>query len=155
MERFLRDKLPDGKFYDVSPKDRRMMQRIRGSGNHSTEARLRAALVRAGIRGWKVNFRVANASPDFYFPKERFALFVDGCFWHGCPICGHIPKKNAEFWKAKLARNRERDHDNKVSLEGHGIIVLRFLEHELTVSLHKCIQDVRTIITQRRTERDR
>lgn len=149
MERFLRDKLPDGLFYSVSPVRRRTMQRIRSSGNLTTEARLKAALAQAGIRGWKVNYRAIKAIPDFYFPINRFAIFVDGCFWHGCPTCGHIPKTNSEFWKAKIIRNRERDEANRLALEGQGIIVLRLWEHELADSLSTCIKNIRTILMSR------
>lgn len=69
--------------------------------------------------------------PDFFFPSEKLAVFVDGCFWHGCPTCGHVPKSNSAFWRAKIQRNRERDESATEKLEAIGIKVIRFWEHEL------------------------
>src|SRR5438876_615623 len=77
------------------------MRAIRGRGNRTTERRLRAMLVRAGLRGWRMGSTAEIGSPDFAFPQERVLLFVDGCFWHGCPRCGHIPRTNAQYWSAK------------------------------------------------------
>jgi DNA mismatch endonuclease Vsr len=69
--------------------------------------------------------------PDFYFSGQRLAVFVDGCFWHGCPRCGHLPKTNSEFWAAKLGRNRNRDRTAKQRLLALGINTVRIWEHEL------------------------
>jgi DNA mismatch endonuclease, patch repair protein len=139
MERFLKDKLPDGEFKDVNPSHQRIMQAVRGKGNRTTETRFRAALVSAGIRGWKINYSSIYGCPDFFFPTERIALFVDGCFWHGCERCGHIPKKNNAFWQAKIMRNRDRDVKTTAKLRRQGISVIRFWEHEIKESLKSCI----------------
>ncbi|NOY83004.1 MAG: hypothetical protein GXP31_18555 [Kiritimatiellaeota bacterium] len=107
MERQLRERLPGGKFGYVAPRHSRLMKQVRGKGNRTTERRFRAALAAAGISGWHTNVREIKGSPDFYFPEERLAVFIDGCFWHGCKLCGHIPQKNRPFWEAKINRNRE------------------------------------------------
>jgi DNA mismatch endonuclease (patch repair protein) len=142
MEKCLREKLPRGAFYRVKPEHRRIMQRVKGKGCKTTERRLRAALVRAGIRGWKLNVRGVTGCPDFYFPRQKVAVFVDGCFWHGCPECGHVPKRNSAFWRTKMARNSERDADTTAALEIKGIAVLRFWEHQLRDSLQRCIREI-------------
>jgi DNA mismatch endonuclease (patch repair protein) len=69
--------------------------------------------------------------PDFVFPKLRLAVFVDGCFWHGCPVHATRPKGNAQFWKKKLERNVARDREVNAALRRAGWRVLRIWEHEL------------------------
>jgi DNA G:T-mismatch repair endonuclease len=70
--------------------------------------------------------------PDFVFPKLRIAVFVDGCFWHGCPLHATRPKQNAQFWREKIAANRARDRLVTRRLRARGWRVLRIWEHELT-----------------------
>jgi DNA mismatch endonuclease (patch repair protein) len=143
MDRALREILPDGGFRDVSPARSRAMGKVRGKGNRTTERRLRSALVSAGIRGWRLHAKDMPGCPDFYFARERLAVFVDGCFWHGCRKCGHVPKTNSVFWKKKLERNRMRDRRQRRMLERQGIVVVRFWEHELRTSLMDCVEKVR------------
>lgn len=151
MERKLREALPNGMFEDVKPTHSRMMKAVRGRGNRTTEARFRAALVASGVSGWKLNFREIKGSPDFYFPSEKVAVFLDGCFWHGCEDCGHIPQKNRAFWHAKIARNKERDSRNTAILRRQGISVLRFWEHEIRDSLHLCVTKTRRRLGERKS----
>jgi DNA mismatch endonuclease (patch repair protein) len=107
MERLLRKKLKYGSFVDVPIARSLAMGRVRGKGNRTTEVRLRYALVRAGISGWCMHPKLPG-NPDFFFPQKRIAVFVDGCFWHGCPKCGHIPETNEAFWREKFKRNQQR-----------------------------------------------
>ncbi len=69
--------------------------------------------------------------PDFVFPKYRLAIFVDGCFWHGCPRCYKEPKVNTEFWREKIRRNILRDRRTLLLLRKKGWHVMRFWEHSL------------------------
>ena len=118
---------------DIWTKTKRseVMARIRGRGNRSTEGRL-AALFRAhGFTGWRRQ-RPLPGRPDFVFPARRLAVFVDGCFWHGCPRHGTMPKENRRFWQAKITRNQERDREVGAELRRLGWKVLRVWEHELT-----------------------
>ena len=142
MERALRKHLPGGKFENVSQKRSNAMKAVRGSGNKTTEGRLRLALVRAGVPGWTLRPRHVLGSPDFFFLESKLVVFVDGCFWHGCPRCGHFPKKNAAFWKAKIERNRERDSDTTRRLKAKGLTVLRFWEHELREDIESCVAKI-------------
>src|SRR5690348_12195545 len=103
MERVLRDKLNGGTFQNVPVGHSERMRAIKGRGNKSTEARLRAKLVRAGVRGWCLHPRGLPGKPDIHFPKQRLLVFVDGCYWHGCPCCVRARKVNSEYWKAKIA----------------------------------------------------
>ncbi len=106
------------------------MARIRGSGNKATELRLMAIFKEHGITGWRRKAAVFG-KPDFVFSKLKLAVFVDGCFWHGCPIHATQPKTNAKFWREKIARNQARDALVTRTLRRAGWRVLRIWEHEL------------------------
>jgi DNA mismatch endonuclease (patch repair protein) len=145
---------------DVFSKKKRseVMSRIRSRGNAATELALAKLLRRNKITGWRrhVQLRIANEElgikggsgvrkirnskfrirnfkvrPDFVFRQERLAVFVDGCFWHGCPRHGTQPKGNRTFWKKKIAGNIARDRLVNRALRRANWNVLRIWEHEL------------------------
>jgi DNA mismatch endonuclease (patch repair protein) len=122
-----------------------IMRSIRSSNNRSTELRLRGAFVGLGIRGWKIRDRTVLGIPDFVFPASRLAIFVDGCFWHGCPKCNlSIPQHNRSYWATKIARNKSRDRGVRRVLQSEGWKVFRIWEHEVRESPQKCIQRIFT-----------
>ena len=86
---------------------------------------------RISFRTPRSAFRVFSVRPDFVFPKLRLAVFVDGCFWHACPIHATKPRNNAAFWRKKLAANKARDRKVNRALRAAGWRVLRIWEHEL------------------------
>ena len=131
MESKLRKLLPPGGFAGVSGSRSRAMARIRGRHNRTTELQLRMLFVRSRISGWQLHVDCLPGKPDFYFPERRLAVFVDGCFWHGCPRCGHIPTTRRGFWAAKLASNQARDRLVSKRLRAQGIKVVRLWEHSL------------------------
>ncbi len=112
----------------------RVMARVRSIRNRSTEWKIRAALIRAGVRGWKLNAKDVPGRPDFSFSAQRIAVFLDGCFWHGCRKCRRIPASNTEYWNAKISRNRLRDRKVSATLREDGWHVLRVWEHEIARS---------------------
>lgn len=114
--------------YD-SAKRSAIMSRVRGAGNRSTELRLIAIFRTFSIVGWRRKQRLPGR-PDFVFRRERVAVFVDGCFWHGCPLHGSRPESNADFWEKKLAGNVIRDRAVSLKLRRMGWHVLRLWEHE-------------------------
>jgi|ERR1035437_4087779 DNA mismatch endonuclease (patch repair protein) len=117
---------------DVFTKAKRseVMSRIRGRGNKATELALLKLFRRHKIIGWRRHQKVFG-NPDFIFPKLKLAVFVDGCFWHGCPKHATKPKNNRAFWKSKFNRNKARDLLVTRSLRSQGWRVLRIWEHEL------------------------
>ncbi|CCF86130.1 very short patch repair endonuclease [Nitrolancea hollandica] len=117
----------------LSPDERsERMARVRSTGNRSTEGRVEAALVSSGISGWEKHPRDIPGKPDFFFDRYRLALFIDGCFWHGCPKCQRrMPKARAEFWQAKIEGNRQRDRRVRRKLWSRGYHVMRVWEHDL------------------------
>jgi DNA mismatch endonuclease, patch repair protein len=107
-----------------------VMSRIRGTGNENTELRLIQVFRANGITGWRRGSKLPG-KPDFVFPKLKTAVFVDGCFWHGCPKHATWPKNRAAFWLAKLDGNKARDKKVNRLLRGLGWTVIRIWEHEL------------------------
>lgn len=128
----LRPGLGRDRMADVFSRRKRaqVMSRIRGSGNRDTELRLIAIFRAHGFTGWRRG-RPLPGKPDFVFPHEKLAVFVDGCFWHGCPIHATWPKNNAAFWRKKILGNRRRDLAVNSLLRRAGWRVVRIWEHEL------------------------
>jgi len=88
-------------------------------------------MVRTGVAGWRVLPTNITANPDFVFPKIKLAIFVDGCFWHGCSKCYHRPLSNRKYWDAKVLRNKARDKRLRMKLRRDEWSVLGVWEHEL------------------------
>lgn len=109
----------------------RLMSRVRRSGT-APELALRRALCAAGLRYRLKTKHPVPGSPDILFVGARLAVFVDGCFWHGCPEHGTQPKTRPDFWAQKIARNRARDTDVNARLHAAGWRVIRVWEHEVT-----------------------
>ena len=119
------------------------------SAIHSTdtvpELKLRKALFAKGYR-YRVHY--GKNKIDVAFPSKKVAVFVDGCFWHGCPIHSHIPKSNQEYWIPKLQGNVRRDKLTNDVLTYNGWVVLRFWEHELERSegVEKVVDRISSIV---------
>jgi DNA mismatch endonuclease, patch repair protein len=103
------------------------MAQVKSRGNKSTEKQLIGALREAGIKGWRRGYPLFG-NPDFVFRKERVAVFVDGCFWHGHPRKCRIPQTNREYWIKKIGRNKKRDRQVTRHLLKKGWIVVRIWE---------------------------
>ncbi|MGN6555878.1 MAG: very short patch repair endonuclease, partial [Verrucomicrobiota bacterium] len=126
---------------DVFTKTKRseVMSRIRSRGNKDTELALAKLLRAHRITGWRRHVRLKGQGskvkfqvrPDFVFRQARLAIFVDGCFWHGCPMHCNQPVNNREFWRRKLSANKSRDALVTRTLRKAGWRVLRVWEHEL------------------------
>lgn len=106
------------------------MSSIRSRGNATTEQRLAALLRLHGIKGWRRHADLPG-KPDFVFRSGHVAVFVDGCFWHGCPSCYKMPGDNRRYWSEKIDRNRTRDRRNTRLLRRKGWRVIHVWEHSL------------------------
>ncbi len=117
---------------DVFSKEKRseVMSHIRAKGNKDTELALIHILKSNHISGWERN-KLILGKPDFVFQKQKIALFVDGCFWHRCPLHSTMPKNNLEFWRKKLEGNKKRDKLVTKELILSGWKVIRIWEHSL------------------------
>jgi DNA mismatch endonuclease, patch repair protein len=106
------------------------------------EIELRIALRSLGLEHFQTNQKVIKGSRrdvDIVFPTQKIAVFIDGCFWHGCPKHGTWPKANSEFWFAKIQRNKKRDKDTNKKLRAAGWKVVRIWEHENPIRAAKKI----------------
>ncbi|MFF3600884.1 very short patch repair endonuclease [Kitasatospora indigofera] len=129
---------------------RRNMQAIR-SRDTSPELALRSLVHAEGLR-----YRVAakplpgmRRTADLLFRPTRVAVFVDGCFWHGCPDHFVAPKTNPDYWNEKIDRNVHRDRDTDMKLAKAGWLVLRFWEHQPPAECAALVVDA---VRQRRAE---
>jgi DNA mismatch endonuclease (patch repair protein) len=155
---------------DVFSKKKRseLMSRIRSHGNKATEVALAKLFRRHGITGWRRQVKIQVTSdrrrvarkarkpgpslvtrhpplsvrPDFVFARSRTAVFVDGCFWHGCPKHCKIPAGNRAFWKKKFDANKARDRHVNRELRRLGWLVVRIWEHDLAKRDVACVRKV-------------
>lgn len=115
-----------------SPAWSRVMSARARKGATAPEMHLRRALHALGLR-YRVQAKIPSRprrTVDISFPRQRIAVFVDGCFWHGCPDHGVKPKSNPDWWQRKIATNQARDADTNAALEAEGWAVIRVWEHE-------------------------
>ena len=146
-----------------------MMSRIRGRGNRRTEIGVISLFRKMGIKGWRRHHLICFASnrirtgrasdgttfklqvrPDISFTKLKVAVFVDGCFWHGCSKCYRRPKSRTRFWTLKAIRNKERDRFQTLVLKRSGWRVLRIWEHELTRNPERCVERLHVALRKTR-----
>ncbi|MEZ2349805.1 very short patch repair endonuclease [Caballeronia sp. RCC_10] len=121
------------------------MGRVRQTGT-DIELRLRHALWATGLR-----YRVKAAAflpgrPDIVFVSAKVAIFVDGCFWHGCPLHGTRPATNATFWARKIERNQQRDRQVDDKLMAAGWRIIRLWEHEVKKNLDGCVKRIQEVL---------
>src|SRR2546425_13363456 len=107
-----------------------IMAAVRSTGNKLTEIKLVNILRRHSIKGWRRHLPLPG-KPDFTFPRQRVAVFIDGCFWHGCVKHLRMPQSNRAYWEKKISRNINRDRITRNQLRRAGWKVLRVWEHEL------------------------
>ena len=112
------------------------------------ELALRSALHREGYRyrcDLRIDLPAGRVRPDVVFTRQKVAVFVDGCFWHCCPVHGAQPKVNQSYWSPKLGANVERDRRNTSALETEGWRVVRIWEH---VPVEEALHKVRSVLAE-------
>lgn len=128
------------------------MAAVRSRGNKATELILLSLFRAAKIKGWRRHAPIPGR-PDFIFPKQRLAIFVDGCFWHGCAEHCRMPASNKKYWTAKIARNIARDRTTRKLLRSKGWQVLRIWEHQLKSRPASTLTQIKKKLTFRRPAR--
>jgi DNA mismatch endonuclease (patch repair protein) len=119
---------------------------MQGNRGRDTKAELavRRLVHAAGLR-YRVNARPEpdlRRTADLLFTRARAAVFIDGCYWHGCPEHFSMPATNIDYWSTKIGRNQARDLETTALLEARGWLVLRFWEHEPPVAVAECITEL-------------
>ncbi len=136
-------------FSGVSESVRRSMKSNRGKDTQ-LEIRFRRALRDRGLLGYRINVRKLPGKPDVAWIGRKIAVFLHGCFWHGCPTCGAkknlIPTTRAEYWSQKVETNKERDARNRALLESDGWTVLVYWEHEVRSDLAGVIRQTEELV---------
>jgi DNA mismatch endonuclease, patch repair protein len=128
-----------------------LMSKVKSRGNKSTEIKVEDKLLEQEINLWIKHPKGIFGNPDFYFPNNRLALFVDGCFWHGCKkCCRNIPKTRSDYWIDKISKNTKRDNKIRRVLRKEGYHIMRIWEHDLKRDIW--IKRLRNII--RRTQNE-
>ncbi len=134
-----------------STKISRRMAKVRQKATDA-EVALRRELYRIGLR-YRVDYDVLKKPrrvADIAFPGRRIAIFVDGCFWHGCPEHATWPKRNADFWRQKIETNRLRDADTNERLRSLGWTVLRFWSHQAPTEAARTVAHVVAMVDSQR-----
>ena len=135
----------------VSPEKRSaIMRAVRSTGNKATEIVLMKLMRERQITGWRRHVSL-HGKPDFVFRKQKVAVFVDGCFWHGCSKHCRMPKGNRKYWQTKIVTNKVRDASVTRTLRRASWRVLRVWEHELAKKNEARL--VRRILEKLRVER--
>lgn len=134
---------------DVFSPDKRseIMSLVKGRGNVSTELRMVSLLRQSRLSGWRRHLQLPG-TPDFAFKSKKVALFVDGCFWHGCPTCYSRPKRNASFWEKKISSNRSRDARVGRILRKKGWTVLRVWECGIRKTANSVLRRIKIAVGQ-------
>ncbi|MBV2125000.1 MAG: very short patch repair endonuclease [Candidatus Thiodiazotropha sp. (ex Ctena orbiculata)] len=133
---------------NLTPTQRRhCMSRVTGK-NTKPEVLLRKALWSKGLR-YRLHYKIIG-KPDIVFVAARVAVFVDGCFWYGCPEHGSIPKSRREFWEKKIKKSIKRDQRVVNELGAAGWLVLRYWEHAVTDDLDKIVEELQAILAKRK-----
>lgn len=127
------------------------MAAIKSRGNKSTEVRVLRLLKEIKATGWRRHLTLPGR-PDFAFPRLKLAIFVNGCFWHGCPKCYVEPKTNSRYWVRKIGRNIARDRRSSRLLRAEKWSVMHIWEHSLKGDTSQVRNRISRTIEKRRAD---
>lgn len=145
MEESLSRETAENKIVPLNDHVTQQMKKMPRSGS-KPEIRLRSELFRRGLR-FRINHPGFPGRPDIAFTRAKIAVFIDGCFWHGCPIHGTLPKNNREWWEKKLQGNKDRDHRKDLELQEVGWLPLHYWEHD---DLEEIADEIEEVWRERR-----
>jgi DNA mismatch endonuclease (patch repair protein) len=130
-----------------------IMAAVRSNGNKETELKLAALFRKHRVVNWRRHQPGVRGRPDFIFRKQRVAIFVDGCFWHGCRKHCRMPKANREYWMVKIAQNRARDRLIGRELRREGWSVIRIWAHALAQP-RQVISRINSVLRERTSKKN-
>ena len=126
----------------------RIMASVKSRNTKSTELRFISILKDKDITGWRRNYPLTG-KPDLVFPRLKIAVFIDGCFWHGCPSHCRMPSSNTNYWNNKIEKNKIRDKKITKALKMKKWQVIRIWEHEIkTGKLNRKLNRIKKIAQQ-------
>ena len=121
----------------------RIMASVKSRDAKSTELKFILLLKEKGITGWRRNYPLTG-KPDIVFSRFKIAVFIDGCFWHGCPHHCRMPSSNVNYWNNKIEKNKIRDKKITKALKMRGWQVIRIWEHEIkTGKLNRKLRQIK------------
>ena len=141
---FIRSKLFGSVRSECIPLDQHTTNSMRSNKRRNTKPELlvRRGLREAGFPGYRIEWKVPG-KPDICYPGKRVAIFINGCFWHRCPVCNpSMPKHNREFWENKFSQNVERDINNQNALREMGWTVIVVWECEIKKDLDGVVERI-------------
>ncbi|MEB1809735.1 MAG: very short patch repair endonuclease [Bacillaceae bacterium] len=129
---------------NLTPAQRRKnMQAIKSKSK--LEEIVSKELWKRGIR-YRRNVKTLKGKPDIAIKKYKVVVFIDSCFWHGCPIHGNIPKTNRDYWVNKITRNKERDESVNAYYLENSWNVMRVWEHEIKEDLNEVVDRIESFV---------
>jgi DNA mismatch endonuclease (patch repair protein) len=115
--------------------------------NTKPEIQLRRELWKVGLKGYRLHLKDLPGRPDIAYPSKKFAIFVNGCYWHRCPICDlPLPKNNSDFWEKKFTANSNRDAAKEASLIELGWQVKVIWECQLKKDMNNIVNEIKNIL---------
>lgn len=137
----------------VSTQVRSKIMRAIVSSKTGPENLLIKAFASCGLKGWRTQASTLPGTPDFIFRSQKLAIFVDGCFWHGCLSCYRRPHSHKLYWREKLRSNMARDQKNSMDLIEKGWGVLRLWEHEIRQHPADCLGLIKKALERKQLAR--
>lgn len=129
----------------------KVMSRIKGK-NTRPELLLRKRLYSLGLKGYRIHIKHLPGRPDIVFTKKKVAIFINGCYWHGCEVCGwKPPKHNTEYWINKINKNRSRDLEKVDALSVLGYTIVVIWEHEIKRNIDDVVSRIISILNVRKS----
>ena len=126
----------------------KIMSKIRNK-NTRPEIKIRKLLYCSGHKGYRLNYKKASGKPDICYVGKKIAIFIDGCFWHGCPKCYKRPKSNKKYWSEKIKINKKRDKKVNLALKKENWTVLRFWECQVNKKTENIFNKIDEVLKDR------
>lgn len=132
----------------VTREKRSQIMRAIRSKDAKIEIALRKELWKRGLR-YRKHFSGLMGKPDIVFVKDKIAIFIDSCFWHGCPYHCRMPHSSRAYWNSKIKRNKKRDKEVNKWYKANRWKIFRFWEHTISGDIRKCVKKIMNAFKER------